>query len=165
MYIPFEGNDYYPRAGANAGTGEENWNQASTVSYLELQQGVSPDRLAPVMKEMLKLNSQEFISKNLVVKLKPLDKYYLSSNNGAVEKTLSILSLVALSILLLAVINFVNIMTGTSSYPDQGNWFKKSFWWQEKTTRFSISHRVYCTHDVSRNTIYDTLWNFSPCFQ
>ncbi len=116
VYIPFEGNDYYPRAGANAGTGEENWNQASTVSYLELQPGVSPDRLAPVMKEMLKLNSQESISKNLVVKMKPLDNYYLSSNNGAVEKTLSILSLVALSILLLAVINFVNIMTGTSSY-------------------------------------------------
>jgi putative ABC transport system permease protein len=116
MYIPFEGNDYYPRAGATAGTGEENWNQASTVSYIELQLGVNPDRLAPVIKEMLKLNSGETISKNLVVKLKPLDTYYLSANNGAVEKSLSILSLVALSILLLAVINFVNIMTGTSSY-------------------------------------------------
>jgi len=116
MYIPFEGNDYYPRSGANASTGEENWSQASTVSYMELQPGVNPDRLIPVMKEMLKLNSPETISKNLVVKLKPLDNYYLSSNNGAVEKSLSILSLVALSILLLAVINFVNIMTGTSSY-------------------------------------------------
>ncbi len=116
MYIPFEGNDYYPRGGARGGTGEEDWNQANTVSYIELQSGIKPDRLVPVIKEMLKLNSGEFISKNLSVKLKPLDSYYLSSNNGAVEKTLSILSMVALGILLLAVINFVNIMIGTSSY-------------------------------------------------
>jgi ABC-type antimicrobial peptide transport system permease subunit len=116
MYIPFEGNDYYPRGGARGGTGEEDWNQIFTVSYIELQPGAKPDRLASVMKEMLKLNSQERISKNLVVNLKPLDSYYLSSNNSAVGKTLSILSLVALSILLLAVINFVNIKMGTSSY-------------------------------------------------
>lgn len=116
IYVPFEGNDYYPRVGTRGGTGEEDWNQFFTVGFLELQPGVLPERVSAVIKEMLKLNSPENINKNLTVKLEPLDKYYLTSNNGSVEKTLSILSLVALSILLLAVINFINIMMGTSFY-------------------------------------------------
>ena len=116
LFIPFEGNDYYPRTGARAGTGEEDWGQFFTVSFIELQPGVKPGRLAAPVKKLLSLNCPENISKNLQVQLKPLDKYYLNSDNGAVSKTLSILTLVALGILLLAMINFVNIMIGTSSY-------------------------------------------------
>ena len=111
MYIPFEGNNYYP-----GGTGEDAWTGFFTVGYIELQPGVEPDRLAGPVKKLLKLNSPETIYKNLEVILKPMDSYYLDANNGAIAKTLSILSLVALCILLLAVINFVNIMIGTSSY-------------------------------------------------
>ena len=116
MFIPFEGNDYYPRGGTRGGTGEEDWNQFFTVSYIELQPGVKPESLTGPVKKLLTLNSPENINKNLEVNFKPLDSYYLDANNGSVAKTLSILSLVALSILLLAVINFVNIMIGTSSY-------------------------------------------------
>ena len=111
MYIPFEGNNYYP-----GGTGEDTWTGFFTVGYIELQPGVEPDRLAGPVKKLLKLNSPETIYKNLEVILKPMDSYYMDANNGAIAKTLSILSLVALCILLLAVINFVNIMIGTSSY-------------------------------------------------
>jgi putative ABC transport system permease protein len=111
MYIPFEGNQYYP-----TGTGEDSWAGIYTVSFLKLQPGIQPGQLAGPIKNLLKLNAPETISKNLSVLLKPLDTYYLNSNNGSVYKTLSILSLVALGILLLAVINFVNIMIGTSSY-------------------------------------------------
>ena len=32
MYIPFEGNQYYP-----GGTGEESWNGFFTVGFIELQ--------------------------------------------------------------------------------------------------------------------------------
>lgn len=111
MFIPFEGNQYYP-----GGSGEDSWTGFFTVSFIQLRKGVKPEQLAVPIKNLLKLNSPESISKNLTVQLKPVESYYLESNNGAVAKTLSILSLVALCILLLAVINFVNIMIGTSSY-------------------------------------------------
>jgi putative ABC transport system permease protein len=111
MFVPFEGNDYYP-----GGSGEELWTGFFTVGYLELQPGISPDRLTIPIRKLLTLHSPEAISKNLSVELKPLETFYLKANHGAVSKTLSILSLVALSILLLAVINFINIMIGTSSY-------------------------------------------------
>lgn len=111
MYIPFEGNQYYP-----GGTGEESWNSFYTASFIKLQAGVKPGQLAVPIKKLLALNSPETISKNLNVVLKPLDSFYLTTDNGTVSKTLSILSLVALGILLLAIINFVNIMIGTSSY-------------------------------------------------
>jgi putative ABC transport system permease protein len=111
MYIPFEGNQYYP-----GGSGEESWNAFYTVSFIKLQAGVRPEQLAAPVRKLLALNSPETISKNLNVVLKPLDSFYLTTDNGTVSKTLSILSLVALGILLLAIINFVNIMIGTSSY-------------------------------------------------
>ena len=112
MFIPFEGNQYYP----GIGTGEELWTGYFTVGYVELMPGVNPDRLAGPVKKLLALNAPENISKNLNVEFRPMQSYYLDANNGAIAKTLSILAVVAMSILLLAVINFVNIMVGTSSY-------------------------------------------------
>lgn len=111
IYLPFVGNQYYP-----TGTGENDWNGYYVVSFVKLQPGILPGQLEAPIKKLLTLNSPENISKNLHVLLKPLDTFYLNANNGAVAKTLSILSLVALAILLLAVINFINIMIGTSSY-------------------------------------------------
>ena len=111
MYIPFEGNQYYP-----GGSGEESWNGFNTVCFMQLQNGVKPEQLNGPMKRLLTLNSPESINKNLQVQLNPLDTFYLTSNHAVIAKTLSILSVVALGILLLAVINFINIMIGTSAY-------------------------------------------------
>jgi putative ABC transport system permease protein len=111
MFIPFEGNNYYP-----GGSGEENWTGFNTVGFVELQPGISPGQLTAPVRNLLKLNSPDNINKNLDVQFRPLSTYYLDANNAAVSKTLSILSLVALGILLLAIINFVNITIGTSSY-------------------------------------------------
>jgi len=111
MYIPFEGNQYYP-----GGSGEESWNGFNTVCFMQLQNGVKPEQLNGPMKRLLTLNSPESINKNLQIQLNPLDTFYLTSNHAVIAKTLSILSVVALGILLLAVINFINIMIGTSAY-------------------------------------------------
>jgi ABC-type antimicrobial peptide transport system permease subunit len=111
MYIPFEGNQYYP-----SGTGEDSWSDIYTVSFVKIQPGIQARQLEAPIKKLLAENAPETISRNLTIHLKPLDTYYLNSNGGAVSKTLSILTWVALGILLLAVINFVNIMIGTSSY-------------------------------------------------
>jgi len=111
VYVPFEGNQYY-----TGGTGEDSWNDIYTVNFLELQPGIKPERLREPIRTLLKRNSPPAISQNLSVNLKPVERYYLDTNNGAVLKTLSILSIVAIAILLLAAINFVNIMIGTSAY-------------------------------------------------
>jgi ABC-type antimicrobial peptide transport system permease subunit len=111
MYIPFEGNQYY-----GSGTGEDSWSDIYSVSFVKLQPGIQAGQLNAPIKNLLLKNAPETISKNLVIHLKPLDTYYLNANGGTVSKTLSILSWVALGIIILAVINFVNIMIGTSSY-------------------------------------------------
>ena len=111
MYIPFEGNQYYPTS-----TGENSWTSFNTVSFVKLQPGIQAGQLDAPVKKLLVQNTPEAISKDLSIHLKPLDTYYLNSNGGTVSKTLSILTWVALGLLLLAVINFVNILIGTSSY-------------------------------------------------
>jgi ABC-type antimicrobial peptide transport system permease subunit len=111
VFIPFEGNHYYP-----TGTQQEVWTGFFTVGFLELSPGVHPSQLSGPIKKLLALNSPDNINKNLTVELRPLQNYYLKANGSAVERTLAILSLVALGILLMAVINFVNIMIGTSAH-------------------------------------------------
>ncbi len=111
LFLPFEGNQYYP-----GGTGEDSWSGIFTVCFIQLQPGVKPEQLDAPVRMLLNSNSPGTINKDLKVSLKPLASYYLTANNGAVAKTLAILSLVALCILLLAAINFVNILIGTSSY-------------------------------------------------
>ncbi len=111
VFVPFEGNRYY-----QTGAGDDLWNMVLLVGFLELKPGVQPSQLSGPVRKLISLNAPENISKNLEVRLNPLDTYYLTANGAAVEKTLVILSLVAVGILLLAIINFVNIMIGTSAY-------------------------------------------------
>ena len=111
MYVPFEGNHYYPGS-----TSEDDWAKGYTVSFIRLQPGADPQRLEKLSNDLVKSNAPENISKNLKVSLKPLATFYLDNNNRAVARTLSILSLIALGILFLAVVNFINIMIGGSAY-------------------------------------------------
>ncbi|MFL5809254.1 MAG: FtsX-like permease family protein, partial [Flavisolibacter sp.] len=58
----------------------------------------------------------ENIHKNLSTELAPVKDYYLNDHDGAARRMIVILSIAAVFILLMAVINFVNINIGTSSY-------------------------------------------------
>lgn len=86
------------------------------VGMVELQAGVSPKDLAAPVARLL----DQRLPKNLQGLLEPefasMSDYYLKDNNGAVEKMIIALSLAALFILLMAIINFININIGTSSY-------------------------------------------------
>ena len=72
--------------------------------------------LAAPLKQLLAKFTTETVQKNLVVDPVPVKDYYLKDNNGAALRMIIILSLAALFILLMAVINFVNINIGTSAY-------------------------------------------------
>jgi len=111
VFVPTEGNRYY--AGGDPSTG---WNSAYEVGMIELQPGKSPKDLEAPLKQVLAKYTTENTQKNLAVELAPVEDYYIKDHGGAARKMVMILSLAALFILLMAVINFVNINIGTSSY-------------------------------------------------
>lgn len=111
VFVPTEDNRYY--GGGDPSTG---WNAAYEVGMVELQPGKSPGDLEMPLKQVLAKYTTENVQKNLTVELAPVKSYYLKDHGGAVRKMTAILSLAALFILLMAVINFVNINIGTSSY-------------------------------------------------
>ncbi len=109
VFVPSVGNHYYQN-----GDGADNWNQFFEVGMVELQKGKTPGDLKRPLKQILAKYTPETIQKNLEVELAPVKTYYSTSN--AVQKMISTLSLVAIFILLMAVINFININIGISSY-------------------------------------------------
>ncbi|MDB5090752.1 MAG: hypothetical protein JWR09_4746 [Mucilaginibacter sp.] len=97
------------------GRNMDGWNNTILVGYIELKKGVTPRDLEQPMRHLVKENAPQQISNNLTPYLVPLKSYYLDANNGVVKKMLYTLSIIALFILLMAIINFVNICVGRSS--------------------------------------------------
>jgi ABC-type antimicrobial peptide transport system permease subunit len=110
VFVPTENNNYYP-----GGDPAQYWSSAYEVGLIELQPGKSSEYLKGPLKQLLAKYTTENVQKNLTVELAPVKDYYLKDNNGAAMKMIRTLSLAALFILLMAVINFVNINIGTSS--------------------------------------------------
>ncbi|HYE56424.1 MAG TPA: FtsX-like permease family protein, partial [Chitinophagaceae bacterium] len=91
------------------------WANPYIVGYLELHDGVRPEALREPMLATLKRHAPPDISANLEPYLMSLENYYLSGNNGLIRKLLYALSAIALFILLMAVINFVNMSVSRSA--------------------------------------------------
>ncbi len=109
VFVPSVGNRYYQN-----GDGAESWNSLFEVGMVELKKEISPKDLENPLKQILAKYTPETIQKNLEVELAPVKNYYSGSN--AVKKMITTLSIVAAFILLMAIINFVNINIGISSY-------------------------------------------------
>ncbi len=92
-----------------------NWGNAFIVNYVELQPGVSPSDLKKPLAQLIATNAPPNLGKNLTAYLTPLTDYYLESNNGVVRRMITTLAWVAVFILLMAVINFVNLSLGGAS--------------------------------------------------
>ncbi len=90
------------------------WNSA-IVSYVQLNNGVTPADLIKPVQQTLALHVSADAAKNTEIRFLPLTETYVDANNGSVKKMLYTLSFTALFILLMAVINFVNISTGNST--------------------------------------------------
>jgi putative ABC transport system permease protein len=91
------------------------WANPYIVDYVELQKGVGPKDVENAMMALLKKNAPEQISKNLTPYLVALKDYNLVAEGGVVKKMISTLCCIALFILLMAIINFVNICIGRAS--------------------------------------------------
>ncbi|MEZ0610806.1 ABC transporter permease [Fibrella sp. WM1] len=112
-----EANEVFLSPGSLASFGADLtvWANPYIVNYIELQPGVTPQDLAKPMAQLIATNAPAELAQNLTAYVTPLTDYYLQSNNGLVHKMIVTLALVALFILLMAVVNFVNLATGSSA--------------------------------------------------
>lgn len=92
-----------------------NWEGAHIVGFVELQPGVYPRDLEKPVSYLLKQNAPERTASELQPYLVPLKEYYLSANDGLVKKMLFALSSIAVFILAMAVVNFINMSVSRSS--------------------------------------------------
>lgn len=91
------------------------WNNMSIPSFIQLKKGVKAKDLEGPMKELLLKNTSADISGNVTPYLSPLRDYYLDANGGVVRKTVSTLSFVALFILFMSIVNFINLSVTRAS--------------------------------------------------
>lgn len=106
IYIPAENLSYFGR--------NMDWPNTYIVGYIELQKGISPAELEQPMKLLVKKNAPANIAENLSPYLVPLTSYYLNADKGLIKKTLFALSGIALFILLMAMVNFINLSVSKS---------------------------------------------------
>lgn len=106
IFVPASNLDWFGR--------DMKWRNVSIASYVELQKGVKPEALAGAIEHLLKVNTPANIQANLRVEPVLLTKYYLDANGGTVRKMIYTLSFVALFILGMAVINFINLSVSRS---------------------------------------------------
>jgi putative ABC transport system permease protein len=90
------------------------WPNGNIVSYVELQKGVRPQALDEPIKHLLGVNTSPTIQANLRVKPVLLTDYYLDANEGTARRMIYTLSFVALFILGMAIINFINLSVSRS---------------------------------------------------
>ncbi|MDB5001617.1 MAG: hypothetical protein JWR76_2694 [Mucilaginibacter sp.] len=103
------------RAAKFLGRSLDGWNNTVIVGLIELRKGIKPQDLDGPMRSLIKKNAPPQIAANLTPYVVPLKSYYLNAGNGTIKKMLYTLSFIALFILLMAVINFVNICISRSS--------------------------------------------------
>ena len=114
-----EGNNnriFIPDANLNFFGRNMDWRNAYIISYVELQNGVSPDALKGPIAHLIKSNTNAGVSSNLQVTPISLQSYYLAGNSsnfagkgGTALKMLYTLAFIAFFILLMAIVNFVNL--------------------------------------------------------
>jgi len=91
------------------------WANPWIIGYVELKNGVRPAELERLMRQLVKKNTPIGISDQMKPILVPLKDYYLEANNGLVKKMLSTLTIIAIFILFMAIVNFINIAVSRSS--------------------------------------------------
>lgn len=94
----------------------DTWQGVWCLSYLKLKEGVDPSE---VEKLAMKITDERtppvFKVADAALFLRPLSEYHLLSGNAAVQKMILILSGIAVFILLLASINFINISISSTA--------------------------------------------------
>lgn len=111
VFVPFEGNQYF-----QGGSQQDAWNNIYNIGLIEFTPTAKPAAVNAAAQQLLSQHLPDDLKGLLQPEFVPLKEYYLKDNNAAVQKMILVLSIIAAFILLMAIINFVNINIGTSSY-------------------------------------------------
>lgn len=109
---------FLPVSSARYFGGEANvfsWQNPYIVTYLELQPGTTPNDLTGPIARLIALNTPAETARNVTGYVTPLLDHYQQSNNGLVQRMITTLTAVALFILLMAIVNFINVAMSSSS--------------------------------------------------
>ena len=93
----------------------EDWRNQYTVGYLELQKGIGAKELQKPIAQLVQQHASPQVAANATPYLVPLKEYYVKKDNGLARKMLYTVSFIALFILIMAIINFINISIAKSS--------------------------------------------------
>jgi len=91
------------------------WQNPFIVNYIELQKGVTPKDLEKPIAQLMKQNAPPLFNTDLTPYLVSLQDYYFVANNHLVEKMVYAMGAIALFILIMAVINFINMAVSRSA--------------------------------------------------
>jgi putative ABC transport system permease protein len=101
IFLPIANEQYFGRS-------IDNWNNPYIAGYLELKPGVTTQQIDAAIHTLVNKNTDKEFASHYSPALKPLKTYYLDDNQGAVRKMIQTLTWVAIFILVMAVINFIN---------------------------------------------------------
>jgi len=91
------------------------WQNPFIVNYIELRPGITPKDLEKPIAHLVKQNASPQVASDLTAYVVPLQKFYLSANNRLIQKMIYALCAIALFILMMAIINFVNMSVSRSA--------------------------------------------------
>jgi putative ABC transport system permease protein len=109
IFIPVNTLSYFNRLSL------DDWGNIYVASYIELRDGVKPGDIAGPIKKLLQENGTDLAKQQLTINPVALPKYYLQKENALAKKMVYALSFIAVFILLMAVVNFINISISSSS--------------------------------------------------
>jgi putative ABC transport system permease protein len=101
------------RAAVFLGRFMDGWVNTEIIGFVELQKGVTPKDLEQPIRQLMKEHCTPQLNANLKPYLDPLKTFY--QHDDTIKRTIYTLSLIALFILLMAIVNFINICIGRSS--------------------------------------------------
>lgn len=87
----------------------DRWDSESIITYLKLAKGAKVEDVEKKVAELTKERVPVAQQNDVTLRLKNLDDYYLLTADGAAKKMILTLSGIAIFILILAVINFINL--------------------------------------------------------
>ncbi|SEM95360.1 ABC-type antimicrobial peptide transport system, permease component [bacterium A37T11] len=93
----------------------DSWQNPYIVSYICLQPGISVEKLAMPVEQLIKEHVPADQQKVAKTSLEPLATYHLERGQGSLKHMLYTMSAIAAFILLMACINFINISIHTAS--------------------------------------------------
>lgn len=91
------------------------WFNPHIAGYIELKKGITPAQIEQPMMHLIHENASPVFAADMKPYLVSVKDCYLSANNGLVKKMVFALSAIALFILIMAIINFVNMSISRSA--------------------------------------------------